>query len=342
MKFLEKSQIKTKTEILDISGIHNTQISCRLMQYCKFWHHFEKTVLHLFVISLFLTQIMIISGCSKKDTAASKNAASSGGTGPAQQEIILKNAEPQHIIALSPAATEILFAVGAGNQIAACSEYSDYPKEALLLPRVGGFDGKTLSIETILSYKPDFVYLTAGMHDFLIPSLEEFGINYYVSKGTSIKNITDEIIEIAKITGHPEKGKELVNKIENDISECKKNLKSEQKSLYWEVWNSPYMSAGKSSFINDLISAAGYENIFGSITEAWPIVSEETIIAKNPDIILIPATSGVTEESVKKRLGWENINAVKNGKIFIVDDNLVTRPGARIGESVKTLWSLDN
>ena len=288
---------------------------------------FEKTFLPLILIIM-----MMITGCSKKGTADFKNAKTSVNT--ASVETVLKNSEPQHIIALSPAA------VGAGKQIAACSEYSDYPQEALLLPRVGGFDGKTLSIETILSYKPDFVYLTAGMHDFLIPSLEEFGIGYYVSKGTSIQDVLIEILTIAVITGHEEQGNTLVKQIESQIDECKKTSEH-KKNVYWEVWNSPYMSAGKNSFINDIITTAGYKNIFGNVTEAWPIVSEETIIAKNPDIILIPATSGVTEESVKSRIGWENINAVKNGKIFIVDDNLVTRPGARIGESVKLLCSLD-
>ena len=103
----------------------------------------------------------------------------------------LKNTDfiPQSIISLSPASTEILFAVGAQNQIAAVSDLSDYPPETKSLPKVGGFDGKTLSLETILSFKPDFVYLTDGMHNFLIEQLEQNNIKYYISSSSSINDI---------------------------------------------------------------------------------------------------------------------------------------------------------
>jgi iron complex transport system substrate-binding protein len=100
------------------------------------------------------------------------------------------------------------------------------------------------------------------------------------------------------------------------------------------------MSVGNSSFINDLINTAGGINIFQEIVQAYPTVSEETIVAKNPQIIIIPQNSGITVESVKNRKGWSQIDAVKNDKIFIVDDNLLTRSGARIGESAEYLANL--
>jgi iron complex transport system substrate-binding protein len=100
------------------------------------------------------------------------------------------------------------------------------------------------------------------------------------------------------------------------------------------------MSVGNSSFINDLIKTAGGINIFQEIAQAYPTVSEETIVAKNPQIIIIPQNSGITVDSVKNRKGWSQIDAVKNDKIFIVDDNLLTRSGARIGESAEYLANL--
>ena len=252
-----------------------------------------------------------------------------------------KQSIPQRIVSLSPASTEILFAVGAENQIVAVSDFSDYPPQAQNLPKVGGFDGKTLSLEKILSFNPDFVYLTNVMHNHLIPHFESLNIDYYLSDANSFEQVKNEILQIAKITGHTSTGENLVKKIDSAINKINSQNQLLQKpTVYWEVWNSPFMSVGNSSFINDLIKTAGGINIFQEIAQAYPTVSEETIVAKNPQIIIIPQNSGITVDSVKTRKGWSQIDAVKNDKIFIVDDNLLTRSGARIGESAEYLANL--
>ena len=129
---------------------------------------------------------------------------------------------PQRIVALSPSAGEILFAVGAENQVAAVSEFTDYPPEAASKPVVGGFDGKTLSMESILGFKPDFLYLTDGMHNFLIEQLDSYGIKYYLSKGDSIRAVMQEILDIGMLTGHAEKAVEIVQDMTKKIDGIKK------------------------------------------------------------------------------------------------------------------------
>ncbi len=248
---------------------------------------------------------------------------------------------PKSIVALSPSAAEILFTIGAGNQVSAVSEFTDYPPEAKAKPVVGGFDGKTLSLETIMSFKPDLVYLTEGMHNFLIATLESNGIAYYVSKGDSIASVKNEILEVGKITGHDKEAKKVVDGMEKKLSkvaEAKKGTGAVK--VYWEVWNAPYMSAGATSFINDVIKAAGGENIFADLTDAYPMVSEESIIARKPALILIPMSTGMESSAVGLRNGWSDIPAVKNGKVFVVDDNVYTRPGPRIADVVVELSAL--
>lgn len=258
------------------------------------------------------------------------------------------NFVPQSIISLSPAATEILFAIGAQNQIAAVSDLSDYPPEATSLPKVGGFDGKTLSLETILSFKPDFVYLTDGMHNFLIEPLEQYNIKYYVSSSSSIKDIFSEMIEIGKITGHQEEAENKVASLQKQLQEItnaslsadsseNENSEMKQKKVYYEVWNAPYMSCGSASYINDIIEKAGGKNIFATLPDAYPIVSEETILAENPDIILIPQSSGISADSVKSRNGWNKMQAIQKNQIYLVNDNLLSRPGPRAIEAVQNL-----
>ena len=254
---------------------------------------------------------------------------------------------PKSIVALSPSAAEILFTIGAGDQVSAVSEFTDFPEEAKAKPVVGGFDGKTLSIETIMSFRPDLVYLTEGMHNFLIATLEANGIAYYVSKGDSIASVEKEILEVGKITGHEKEAAKVVDGMETKL---KKSVASAHKggaansdspvNVYWEVWNAPYMSAGASSFINDVIKAAGGENIFSDLPDTYPMVSEESIISRRPAVILIPASTGMAADAVGLRNGWAEIPAVKGNRVFVVDDNVYTRPGPRVADVVLELSEL--
>lgn len=264
----------------------------------------------------------------------------------ARKPKVVASGYPKSIVALSPSAAEILFTIGAGDQVSAVSEFTDFPEAAKAKPVVGGFDGKTLSIETIMSFKPDLVYITEGMHNFLIATLEANGIAYYVSKGDSIASVEKEILEVGKITGHEKEAAKVVDGMEKKLKKAAASAhKSGAKSgaavkVYWEVWNAPYMSAGASSFINDVIKAAGGENIFADLTDAYPMVSEESIISRQPAVILIPASTGMVADAVGLRNGWADIPAVKGGRVFVVDDNIYTRPGPRVADVVLELSAL--
>lgn len=251
------------------------------------------------------------------------------------------NGYPKSIVALSPSAAEILFTIGAGDQVSAVSEFTDFPPEAKSKPVVGGFDGKTLSLETIMSFKPDLVYITEGMHNFLIATLEANGIAYYISKGDSIASVETEILEVGKITGHEKEAAKVVDGMEKKLKKAAKSGAGDAAAkVYWEVWNAPYMSAGASSFINDVIKAAGGQNIFSDLPDAYPMVSEESIISRQPAVILIPASTGMAAEAVGLRNGWADIPAVKGSRVFVVDDNVYTRPGPRVADVVLELSEL--
>ena len=290
-----------------------------------------KKIFLLFV--LLLAGFVCLAGCSKKSAAGG-----GAGTGGAGRDAAEAQKIPQRIVTLSPAATEILYAIGASNQIVAVSEFSDYPEEALQQPRVGGFDGKTLSMEKILSFKPDFIYMTQGMHNFLIEQLDSYGIAYYLSRGDSIEAVCQEIRDIAKITGHEGEGKVIAQKIESECAEVYKLDKP--LSVYYEVWNSPFMTAGSKSFIHDVITKAGGINLFADLDDPYPIVSEESLIARAPEIILLPVSNGISVDEVKSRAGWQDIPAVKNNRIYLINDALFSRPATRIGECVQELNEL--
>lgn len=290
-----------------------------LNKICKYFSFFSLTVLLTF-------------SATAKST---KTLSATDGTG----RVITLEEVPQSIISLGAASTEILYEVGAESQIAAVSSYSDYPEAAKSLPVVGGFDANSISVEAIVGYSPDLVILYKGMHEMFVPTLDELGIPYYMSDVKDINGVIQEISAIATLTGHEDKVSSLEKKYKKALSSIKVK-KGKQVSVYYEVWYGPTMTCGGESFINGIIEAAGAKNIFGDVKEAYPMVSDEALIAMNPDYIIIPAGNLAYSslEDVANRPGWENLDAVKNGKIIVVDDNLYSRAGPRVFEAIEDLY----
>ena len=176
------------------------------------------------------------------------------------------------------------------------------------------------------------------MHDFIIEQLSALGIKTYLAESTGIETVLEEIEFMAELTGNKKKGVDCVEKIRGelpDITDSKAKF-----GVYYEVWYAPYMTAGKKSFINSIIEMAGGKNIFGQIEDPYPMVSEESIILENPQVILIPRQNGISLESVCQRNGWKNIDAVKNGRVYFVDGDLISRPGPRIVKSINEIREL--
>ena len=248
---------------------------------------------------------------------------------------------PKRIVSLSPAATELLAEAGAVSQIAARTDFCDYPEEVLQIESLGGFDGKSISQEKLLSFSPDLVCLTSGMHDYLTEFLESQKINYYILSQNSVSMILNDLLNLGKITGNAETAQKNAQKIQNRLNQIKAKTENLPKvSVYWEVWDSPLMSIGKNSFITELISISGGKNIFDSINADYPLVSEEEILFKNPDLIIFPSENLNGKTKIQNRDAWKNLSAVKEQKIFPLDANSITRPGSRIAESTEILLKI--
>lgn len=276
-----------------------------------------------------LTASLLAAGCAK-----TKSAVPSTKTASSPRYV------PKRIVVLSPSAAEILCEIGAYSQIAARTDYCDWPEQMLQKPSVGGFSEKSLSIEKIISFSPDMVYGSEGMHDFAKPQLESAGIKVYLSKAESVSSIIQEIIYMGELTGHTKKANELAQSIQNAFTAAQNKTQaqqslSKQKTVYYEVWNSPYMSAGKSSYITEIIQAAGGTNIFSSLQSQYPLVSEEAIIAANPDVIILPDANQISAAQIEQRPVRNKINAVQNKKIYTINADIISRPGPRITLALK-------
>lgn len=250
----------------------------------------------------------------------------------------------QRIISLSPAGTEIIFALEEGESLIGRTDFCDYPPEAQAVPSVGGFDGKTISLEKIIAMKPTGVCLTDGMHNHLELPLRELGIETCLLKGSNIEDIYQGIISVSNLLKVPEKGETLAEKIKAQVNAVSVSASVSKPKVYYEISSNPYITCGKGSFLNEVIKAAGGINCFEDADSPYPDLNPEAIILANPDVIIYPIYSEKQNPEkilaeIISRPGWNLINAVKNGRIIFIDCNLTERPGPRIGEGILLLNS---
>jgi len=172
-------------------------------------------------------------------------------------------------------------------------------------------------------------------------SLEDRGVPVILLDPKNVQDILDNILLVGKATGKEAEAKKLVEEMKKRIDYVisqTRNVTYTPK-VYYEVWHDPLMSIGPGTWIHELIKLAGGSNIFSDAKVKYPKVSPESVIARNPEIIIIKHgyMGGVAKDEIVKRPGWNAIDAVKNGKIYEVDENILIRPGPRIVEGLETL-----
>lgn len=250
---------------------------------------------------------------------------------------------PERIISLAPSNTEILFAIGAGSKVVGVTTVCNYPDEALKKEKVGGFVANTISIERILSLKPDLVLSSGGMHSTVIEALERIGIPVYALEVNSVRTLFEEIQKVGRITGNEEKARSLVSSMEERIRRIEKKVApiplEKRPRVFWEMYNDPLMTAGKETFQSEAIEIAGGVNIFSDLPGSWPIVSQEEVIRRNPDVIMgsDDHEDTLTVEQIARRPGWSELNAVKNRRIYLIPGDHIGRTGPRLVDAIEAM-----
>jgi iron complex transport system substrate-binding protein len=257
---------------------------------------------------------------------------------------VVLNEEAKRVISLAPSNTEILFAVGAGEQVIGRDEFSDYPEAAKAISSIGGSMGK-YSLETIVALKPDLVLAAEINSPELVKQLEDLGLNvYYLKNPKTFDELYVNIETVAQLTG--EDPVKLTDSLKARVAAVDEKIMplSYGPSVFYEIDATdpakPY-SYGPGTFGDLLITRAGGFNIGGTLKDAYPQISLEQIVVSNPSFILLgDSMYGTTAESVTARAGWQTIEAVKSKNIFPIDDNLISRPGPRLVDGLEQLAKL--
>jgi iron complex transport system substrate-binding protein len=251
---------------------------------------------------------------------------------------------PEKIVSLAPSNTEIAFALGLAEQVVGVTDFCNFPPEAKTKPKVGGFADPNL--ELILELGADLV-LAGSLHEEFIPQLEERGIPVLVLAPASLEDLYSSIVLVAEASGKTDRGEALVAEMKKRVENVQTVLSAlsdeEKVTVFYEVYSDPLMSVGAGTMIDEIITLAGGNNIFGDLAEQYPQVSAEAVVERQPQVVLFPDYHGSAEimlEQLAGRAGWQNIPALREGRVFTVQDDLFSRPGPRVVEAIEQAAAL--
>jgi len=248
---------------------------------------------------------------------------------------------PQRIVSFGPSITEILFALGLEEKVVGVSNYCDYPEAATLKPKVG--DAFNPSLERIVELEPDLV-LTVKQEQ-LNRELDALGIKFMVLDPEDIDGILGDIELVGEITGTKKRAEELVKDMQDSISQVIALMEDVPKVSVFFIIDAtdptlPW-TAGTGSFIDALITMAGGGNVAGEAVGAWVPFSLEQVVSSDPEVIIIQTMIAgiptISKEELDEHPVWGEMTAVRQGKVYIIDGDLVSRPGPRIVQGLEEI-----
>lgn len=239
---------------------------------------------------------------------------------------VLDRNDELKIISLSPSNTEILVGLNLEKNIVGLDEYSKKVEGINLDAEV--FKYGDPNIEAIIQLNPDILFISGyGVNKSKFEKLEDFGIDVInIETANSIEEIYNSILLIGERTFRVKESEDIVEKLKFNLGELYKNRLNKSKKVYFEISKVPYIySFGSDTFLNESLKLLGLENILGNFS-GWIQPNEEYIINANPEIIFTNVNVKDTIEEIKGRSGWENIDAVKNNRVYYIDEDRSSRP----------------
>ena len=247
---------------------------------------------------------------------------------------------PKRIVSLAPSITEMLFAIGAGDSVVGVTEFCDYPSEARTKARVG--DSRP-NLEAILALEPDLVLAMEVVRDDVLEKLQRLKIPVFIMEAQSFEHVYSHIQTLGRILHRVKEADALVHDMRRDIQAIGETTKSLPKPrVLYVVYHDPFITVGPGSFIHHLLELAGGDNVAKDAGIAYPRLSMEVVLHKDPEILLFPSMGGQgsPETDLAQWTRWTAMTAVKTKRLHFVPWTLISRPGPRIGQGLAVLARL--
>lgn len=250
------------------------------------------------------------------------------------KEILLEKS-PEKIASGTPSVTEIIYAIGAQDKLVGVTEYCNYPEEAKQNEIIGGYTGP--NVEKIIELGVD-LFITDSIADDVKQTLNDAGIVVVTIIGKSYDDVLAKISLIGEMLDHKKEADELLADMKGRQELVLSAIAGlESKKVFHEVWHDPLMTSGPGSFVDEIIRMCGGENIAGDAAPGYPEYSLEKLIERNPQVYLTADDGFKTVEDIKARTGYDQIDAIKNDRIYFLDGDIISRPGPRIIEALELI-----
>lgn len=252
-------------------------------------------------------------------------------------------ATPQRIVSIAPSVTEMLFAIGAGDQVVGVTEFCNFPPEAQEREKIGGFSVRSISVEAIVGLEPDLVIAGTADQAPISEALEPLGVNIVVLAPLSFADVYANISALGEITGNADQAQQVADEMQERVDAVVAVVAEipadERPRVFYEVFGEPLITAGPDTFIGEMIDLAGATNIFADVNEDYPQISAEEVVARDPQVILAPDSHqpAPTPELLAQRPGWAEISAVQNERVYQMDGDMVSRPGPRLADALEAM-----
>jgi iron complex transport system substrate-binding protein len=243
---------------------------------------------------------------------------------------------PQHVsraISLAPSITESIFAAGAGDRLVGVTTFCNYPAETASIEKVG--DTLNPNIEKIIALKPDIVFVsTASQLEAFTHTLAEQKIAVYVSNASGLEGVVQGIRKLGEIFETNGPANKTADDIERRTVAIGDYLNGEKPArVFIQISNEPLFTVGKNAFLTEAIQFAGGESVTKDVESAYPKLSKETALALNPDVIILSDS----EDNQEPNAVFKNSPAVKNGRVFKINADIISRPGPRLVDAIEQI-----
>ncbi len=242
------------------------------------------------------------------------------------------NAGEHRVISLVPSQTELLYAMGFEAAIAGVSDFCNFPEAAADKPKIGGLE---LNVERIMSLRPTLLVDANSMHRKYEPLFQQLGLKYVDFATTRLDHLPQVAASLSQMLDAPENGIRFAANWNARLRQLDLQKPTRKILVYFEIWDTPAQAAGQSSFIGELITRAGGQNIFSGSGD-FPVANAEMVIKENPDVILV-AYPLPNLEKIKNRPGWSHIKAIKSNRLHALNQDLFVRPGPRNLDAIEQL-----
>ncbi|AEV24952.1 ABC-type Fe3+-hydroxamate transport system, periplasmic component [Azospira oryzae PS] len=246
-------------------------------------------------------------------------------------------APARRIVSLAPHVTENLFAAGAGGQVVGTVDYSDYPEAAKKIARVGGYS--RLDLEAVAALRPDLIIAwESGNAPGHVAKLRSLGIPVFISQPNRIEDVAELLEKFGQLAGTSAVANGAAARFRARLAEIRKQYSGQPRvPTFYQIWKQPLMSVGRQQIISDVISLCGGSNVFGQVEQMAPKVSEEAVLAANPEAIVASGMGDSRPEWLDDWKRWKQITAVARDNLFFVPPELIQRHTPRILEGAARL-----